>query len=221
MRRHDALGRASARTQTRGSAAARSDAFGYNARSELTSTTLGSDAYAYAFDYVGNRGTATEKDASLSYVTNNLNQYTSRGEAAFLPLPENPSESDSEQSDRNVASPLNSSPTFSPAYDADGNATLVQTSTGTWSIAYNGENRPIRFENAATQTVVECAYDSQGRRFSSGSRGKAKRSVAFPVSRRFFERAMKISKKVAACRAASGAVPARAGRGSGFSRSRR
>ncbi|MGN0883956.1 MAG: RHS repeat domain-containing protein, partial [Candidatus Spyradosoma sp.] len=28
-----------------------------------------------------------------------------------------------------------------------------------------GENRPIRFENAATQTVVECAYDSQGRRF--------------------------------------------------------
>ena len=45
---------------------------------------------------------------------------------AHLPLPENPSESDSEQSDRNVASPL----TFSPAYDADGNATLVQTSTG-------------------------------------------------------------------------------------------
>ena len=158
---HDALGRVSARTQTRGSAAARSDSFGYNARSELTSATLGSDAYAYAFDYIGNRSTATEKDASLSYVTNNLNQYTSRGEAAFLPLPENPSESDSEQSDRNVASPL----TFSPTYDLDGNATLVQTSTGTWSISYNGENRPIRFENAATQTVVECAYDSQGRRF--------------------------------------------------------
>ena len=137
MRRHDALGRVSARTQTRGSAAARSDSFGYNARSELTS------------------------------------------------------------------------------------ATLVRTSTGTWSITYNGENRPIRFENAASQTVVECAYDSQGCRYSSGSRGKAKRSVAFPVSRRFFERAMKISKKVAACRAASGAVPARAGRGSGFSRSRR
>ena len=158
---HDALGRVSARTQTRGSAAARSDSFGYNARSELASATLGSDAYAYAFDYIGNRSTATEAETQFAYTTNELNQYTSRGEAAFLPLPENPSESDSEQSDRNVASPL----TFSPTYDADGNATLVRTSTGTWSISYNGENRPIRFENAAAQTVVECAYDSQGRRF--------------------------------------------------------
>ncbi|MBP3303147.1 MAG: hypothetical protein J6L64_08465 [Opitutales bacterium] len=52
-----------------------------------------------------------------------------------------------------------------PTYDADGNATLVQTSTGTWPIEYNGENRPIRFENAGTQTVVECGYDSQGRRY--------------------------------------------------------
>ncbi|MBQ9758597.1 MAG: hypothetical protein IJW12_02345 [Opitutales bacterium] len=45
------------------------------------------------------------------------------------------------------------------------NTTLVQTSTGTWTITYNAENRPIRFENAGTQTVVECVYDSQGRRF--------------------------------------------------------
>ena len=37
-------------------------------------------------------------------------------------------------------------------YDADGNMTSVQTSTGTWSITYNGENRPVRFENAETQT---------------------------------------------------------------------
>ena len=54
---------------------------------------------------------------------------------------------------------------FVPTYDADGNATLIQTSTGTWTIAYNAENRPVRFENAGTQTVVECGYDSQGRRF--------------------------------------------------------
>ena len=36
---------------------------------------------------------------------------------------------------------------------------------GTWAIIYSAENRPVRFENAETQTVVECAYDSQGRRF--------------------------------------------------------
>ena len=54
---------------------------------------------------------------------------------------------------------------FSPTYNADGNATLIKTATGTWSISCNGENRPVRFENAGTQTVVECGYDSLGRRF--------------------------------------------------------
>ena len=49
--------------------------------------------------------------------------------------------------------------------DADGNATLIKTATGTWSVSCNGENRPVRFENAGTQTVVECGYDSLGRRF--------------------------------------------------------
>ena len=39
------------------------------------------------------------------------------------------------------------------------------TSMKTWQITYSGENRPVRFGNAATQTVVDCAYDSQGRRF--------------------------------------------------------
>ena len=48
---------------------------------------------------------------------------------------------------------------FNPTYDADGNATSVQTSTGAWSITHNGENRPVRFESAETQTVVECGYD--------------------------------------------------------------
>ena len=54
---------------------------------------------------------------------------------------------------------------FNSTYDADGNATVIQTVTGTWQISYNAENRPVRFENAGTQTVVECGYDSQGRRF--------------------------------------------------------
>ncbi len=79
---------------------------------------------------------ANSESRVSNYLTNNLNQYTeiSLGEAVFSPH----------------------------QYDADGNMTLVQTSTGTWSITYNGENRPIRFENTVTQTVVDCAYDSQG-----------------------------------------------------------
>ena len=56
------------------------------ARSELTSATLGSDAHAYAFDNVGNRGAATEAGTQFAYVTNELNQYlgvASSGEATF------------------------------------------------------------------------------------------------------------------------------------------
>ena len=54
---------------------------------------------------------------------------------------------------------------FVPAYDADGNAILIKTATGTWSVSYNPENRPVRFECAGTQTVVEMNYDYLGRRF--------------------------------------------------------
>ncbi|MGN0861309.1 MAG: hypothetical protein ACI4P3_05390 [Candidatus Spyradosoma sp.] len=50
--------------------------FGYNARSELTSATLGNDAYAYAFDNVDNRGAATEAGTQFAYTTNELNQYS-------------------------------------------------------------------------------------------------------------------------------------------------
>ena len=43
-------------------------------------------------------------------------------------------------------------------------ATQIQTSTGTWNVEYNGENRPIRWTNAATGTVITMTFDSQGRR---------------------------------------------------------
>jgi len=54
---------------------------------------------------------------------------------------------------------------FVPEYDADGNAILIKTATGTWRISYNGENPPVRFECADTQTVVEMKYDALGRQF--------------------------------------------------------
>ena len=113
------------------------DSFGCNTRSELTSATLGNAAYAYAFDHIGNRATASEAGTQLAYAANALNQYAT----------------------------ITETEAFTPTYDADGNATLIKTTTGTWSVSCNGENRPVRFENAGTQTVVECGYDSLGRRF--------------------------------------------------------
>ena len=46
----------------------RTNAFGYDARSELTSAPLGNAAYAYAFDNVGNRSSATEAGTLVEYV---------------------------------------------------------------------------------------------------------------------------------------------------------
>ena len=120
----------------------RTDSFGYNARSELTSATLGSDAYAYAFDNVGNRGAATEAGTQFAYTTNELNQYPA--------LTKTPAEGQTQY--------------FTPTYDADGNAVLIWTETGVWVVSYNAQNRPVSFRNDATDTLVECAYDYRGRR---------------------------------------------------------
>ena len=120
-----------------------------------TSATLGNDEYDHTFDHIGNRATeavamANSESRISNYFTNNLNQYT---------------EICSAEPNQPTAEPSNQPSSLQLSYDADGNMISVQTSTGTWSITYNGENRPVRFENAATQTIIDCAYDSQGRRF--------------------------------------------------------
>ncbi len=73
----------------------------------------------------------------ISYSANNLNQYT-----GIVKNEETP---------------------FTPTFDDDGNQLTVQTATGIWTVAYNAENRPVTFTKGTT--VVECKYDSQGRRF--------------------------------------------------------
>ena len=125
-------------------AASENLAYGYNARSELVSAVSDVDAnynYAYAFDHIGNRATEAVAGTENAYETNSLNQYT---------------EIASSESSASFA--------FNPSYDADGNVTSVQTSTGTWAVEYNAENRPVRWTNAATGTVITMSFDSQGRR---------------------------------------------------------
>ena len=94
--------------------------------------------YEYTYDNIGNRLQAVEEDEIIVYDTNELNQYTSISE--------------------------NDASAFVPRFDDDGNQTLIKTSTGIWSVVYNAENRPVSFTNSESNTVVECAYDSQGRR---------------------------------------------------------
>ena len=84
-----------------------------------------------------------------TYATNALNQYT---------------EISSAEPNQQTAEPSNQPSSLQLSYDADGNATQVQTSTGTWNVEYNAENRPVRWTNAATGTVITMSFDSQGRR---------------------------------------------------------
>lgn len=135
---YDQLGRSVTRTCSR-QAKTRNDSFTYNDRGELREATLGTTPYGYGYDNIGNRTTAREVEEKTAYEANRLNQYTeiTSGEE----------------------------PPFIPEYDAEGNQTLVQTSTGEWTVAYDANNRPVSFTSEDGQTVVECGYDYQGRRY--------------------------------------------------------
>ena len=136
---YDALGRPTTRTRQRGMEPALNDSFSYNDRSELTGAILGSDAYDYSYDNIGNRKTAQELAEELDYTANQLNQYTRIEESGKTP--------------------------FVPQYDSNGNQTLIKTATGVWAVAYNAANRPVSFTSQDGSTVVECGYDDQGRRY--------------------------------------------------------
>ena len=135
---YDTLGRPTNRSTAR-QGSVKNDTFTHNDRSELTAATLGTDAYSYSYDNIGNRKTAQEAaEEATAYDANNLNQYTAiqtGEEAAFV-----------------------------PTFDADGNQTKVKTSTGIWNVVYNAENRPVTFTSEDGATVVECTYDYMGRR---------------------------------------------------------
>ena len=137
----DALGRRTeiARSGSR-MTESRSDAYGYNDRSELTNAVKNAtlNEYAYQYDDIGNRLASLDLGDSRIYAANNLNQYTS------------------------ISNTTSSTDEFQPQYDLDGNQTLVQTSTGIWSVIYNGENRPVSWTCGATNVAMQ--FDRMGRR---------------------------------------------------------
>lgn len=138
---YDILGRPITRNTARQGKVV-NDTFIHTTRSELASANVNSVDYTYNYDNIGNR-TYTIKESSnivnsTEYSANELNQYTAITE--------------------------NGAPAFAPQFDIDGNQILIQTETGIWTTNYNAENRPVSFTKSESNTVVECAYDSQGRR---------------------------------------------------------
>lgn len=133
---YDALGRPLTRGNSKDGSTV-NDSFGYNTRSELTSATVNNGAYAYDYDNIGNRAAAVEDSSGVASRT----EYTANALNQYTAIGD-----------------------FEPTYDDAGNQTLVKTSTGIWAVTYNAENRPMRFTNAESATVVECTYDYMGRR---------------------------------------------------------
>ncbi len=75
---YDTIGRPTVRNTSR-QGTVKNDTFGYNNRSELTSATVNGSNYAYDYDNIGNRETATESEITTNYTANELNQYTAVG----------------------------------------------------------------------------------------------------------------------------------------------
>ena len=80
--RRDAIGRRTeiARSGSR-MTESRSDAYGYNDRSELTNAVKNAtlNEYAYQYDNIGNRLTSLDLGEAREYAANNLNQYDDGG----------------------------------------------------------------------------------------------------------------------------------------------
>ena len=120
-------------------------AYCYNEKSELTNAVSAVDA---AYRYVYNFDEIGNREASAERGTNSL--YTANSLNQYTAVDD-----------------------FIPQFDDDGNQTLVKTATGIWQIQYNGENRPVLWENGATNsptpnsstpTLLSMSYDRMGRR---------------------------------------------------------
>ena len=112
----------------------------YNRRNELAAATIGTNAYEYAYDTIGNRTAASANSVTNTYAANSLNQYTAINQTI----------EQSEQSNN-----------FS--YDNDGNLTQDDC----FAYTYDAENRllsvrPISPTEGALAVVN--AYDHKHRR---------------------------------------------------------
>ena len=84
---NDVIGRSTARLDSRLDGVVIPNAFGYNARSEVTSANIGTNAYGYVFDPIGNRISTINNVDVTSYAANTLNQYTAISNAVVtLPI---------------------------------------------------------------------------------------------------------------------------------------
>jgi len=148
---HDLLGRVTSRN---------ADAFGYNARSEVSSAVLGADRFNYSYDPIGNRVWSAVNTLTNTYTANRLNQYSNIVLQSYGLQPYS----------------------LSPSYDADGNMRW----DGRFVHAWDAENRLVCSEpglGGATNGSVRVvnSYDYQHRRHSKTVRRLSGRGAGYPL----------------------------------------
>ena len=141
-------------------------------RNSASASLDGTNLYAYAYDAIGNRVSATETTNSYSYTANALNQYTSivgNNDGTFVPeYDDDGHQKSAKPEDRStgdrdfIAVPQGRSEERHPATQRQLHQTKVKTETGVWRVAYNGENRPVAWSNGTTNIVM--SFDRRGRR---------------------------------------------------------
>ncbi len=109
--------------------------FGYNTRSELTNAVMGDLLYGFRFDNIGNREWSKTNGTELTYVANELNQYTQ------------------------IANGVTNNPT----YDLDGNLLTDGTWTNTWD-GENRLVGVTPLNVVTGSKKLQMAYDYMGRR---------------------------------------------------------
>ena len=127
--------------------------FGYNVRSEVVGAAMGTNAYAYGYDAIGNRVFSAVNALTNTYAANSLNQYTAitGGSAA------------------------------SPTYDADGNTAWDGRFVHTWDAENRLANSVPGGTVTNGCRMVENVYDYQSRRIGKVVRQLSGRGSGYPL----------------------------------------
>ena len=136
---YDELGQRTSMTTLEGKTS-----YGYDATGQLTSVELPNGReITYQYDGAGNRISVTDDGVTTNYTTNNLNQYSTVGDATYT-----------YDTDGNLISKVDGSDTWTYSYDIENRLIGVTTPDGTWAYEYDAlGNRVASVEGASEQNI--------------------------------------------------------------------
>jgi RHS repeat-associated protein len=116
--------------------------YGYDATGQLTTATLANGrVIEYQYDAAGNRTTVKDSGTTTTYATNNLNEYTTAGNATYT-----------YDKDGNLTSKQEGTTTTTFTYDSENRLIGVTNPDGTWEYKYDALGNRIATTQNGTRT---------------------------------------------------------------------